>query len=637
MCGLVGVYSANGAAPPTAALAPALEHSAHRGPDAEGVFGDEWVALGHRRLAILDLDARSTQPFFSEDGRHVLVYNGEIYNYLELREELVQQGVSFRTTSDTEVLLQLLIRDGVDCLKRLQGAFAFAWWRRDARRLVLARDRFGEKPLQYCWREGRLAFASEFRALFRLPGVDFAVDPAGLFQFLHFHYINEPTTAARDVRKLPPGASLEIGDGLDAPRITQWASWDDFDLSFSTHDEVIEAVRARLSVAIRQMCRSDIPIAVALSAGVDSGAVAALAAREHGPENLLAVSVGFEGRPAFDERADAEALARRLGVEFESVEVSVSTIAEDYPAVLEKVDDLLGELAVYGYYSVARASAERGRRVLLSGVGGDELFWGYDNLDAAVSRQRAVDAGWRPDDSLRARLSRTGRTLHRQLNPTVKWRAEDWTPPPGYSSFMENAAAVHTVQSALPSLLRRDADRAALDHVFAGHDRWRAGEERPHEAVLRNLIETWFVGNSLSLSDRVGMASSVETRLPLLDVGLAEIVFSARRSLEDYSIGRKHWLRRACADILPESVLHRRKTGFTFPYHTLVGDVVDRWRDRLLDGPLTDIFDRDKLARLKGPLDFHRKFLMFKLISASLWCERAADAASPSEGRSSLT
>lgn len=436
--------------------------------------------------------------------------------------------------------------------------------------------------------------------------------------------MNEPNTAAAGVFKLPKGAYLEIEKDAAAPSIKHWASWDDYNETYRSHDEVIEAVRERVRVSVRQMCRTDVPFAVALSAGVDSSAIAALAAQESDSSNLLAVSVGFTGRPKHDERREASMLAAELKLPYEEVEIDLADYSAEFPQFVSAVDDLLAELAIFGHYSVAKAAKDHGRKVLLSGLGGDELFWGYTRLAAAVRRQLEAENGQTSLKKLRANLGRTFTNVIGDYVPSTKWRKGDWTPPPGYSSYMEDHGAVFTVSQSLPKLIRKDIDLRDMSGAYAGHLEWSGGYANPHVSVIRNFIDTWFAGNSLSLSDRVGMASGVETRLPLLDIQLAKIAFSARETLADYEHGPKYWLRQACKGLLPERVITRKKSGFSVSYHELVDTVVRRWGDAVLDGPLTTVFDRNKLARLlkhRDSLAFNRKFMLYKLVTAHYWAE----------------
>jgi asparagine synthase (glutamine-hydrolysing) len=368
MCGIAGILlkRREGGDDEERRVGSALARMRHRGPDDEGMCRSSGAVLGHRRLSILDLTPAGHQPMQSGDGRLHCSFNGEIYNYLELRAELVARGRTFHTGTDTEVLLAAFTEWGVEAIPRFRGQFAIALWDAARRRLVLARDRVGEKPLHY-WRDGeRVAFASEIKALLELLPSRPPLSPDSINAYLHYQYVIEPETPLAGVRKLPAGSVLEIFDEQwnEEPR-RYWR----LDAVPAIDGDPVDRMRAALHEAVALTLRSDAAVGVALSGGLDSGLIAAMAARER--HDLTAFTVGYPGQRDFDERHTARALAESLGMPWFSAELPTSDFAAGFPRLVELLDEPIADVAAYGHYSVSRLAAEHGVKVLLTGIGGD--------------------------------------------------------------------------------------------------------------------------------------------------------------------------------------------------------------------------------------------------------------------------
>src|SRR5919109_751139 len=367
MCGICGIASARGTVDPgrLAAMSATL---VHRGPDSDGVHVEGGIGLAARRLAIIDLET-GDQPIANEDGRIVVEQNGELYNYRELRLELERSGHRFSTSGDTEVLVHLYEEHGERFAERLRGMFAVALWDTGRRRLVLARDRYGIKPLYYREALGELVFASELRALPRGE-----IDLGALEAFLAFNSIPAPLTIFRDVRKLPPGHVLVWEDGRsELTRFARPAPVAASDVRQDEEAELVEELRARLRDSVRAHLVSDVPVGVLLSGGVDSALLAALAAQESG-EPLRTFSIGFEER-TFDELADARRVAQRYGTQHREL-VLRPDAALLLPALADAFDEPFADSSALPTYLVSELAA-RHVKVALSGEGGDELFGGY--------------------------------------------------------------------------------------------------------------------------------------------------------------------------------------------------------------------------------------------------------------------
>jgi asparagine synthase (glutamine-hydrolysing) len=561
MCGILGF---TGFADDTAALAVAgrmVEALGHRGPDGSGVWttaaaGGRRLTLGHTRLAIIDLSDAAAQPFhWSEGGESLtVVFNGEIYNYLELRDELAAAGYAFQTTSDTEVLLAAYAAWGADCLARFRGMYAFAIWDRRREVLFMARDPFGKKPLLY-FRSGEdLVFASELVALAAHPGFRPDIDPAALAQYLLFKYVPGDGSLVAGVRELPPGHMATWSAGrldirrhyappLAEPDPARQLPWD---------AETIAAFRSELADAVRLRMRSDVPLGAFLSGGLDSSAIVALMA-EQSDQPVRTFSVGFR-EEAFSELWAARLVAEAFGAEHHELELEPADFLDNFERVTRHRGAPLSEMADIPVYLVSRLAAEH-VKVVLSGEGSDELLAGYPKHwgDLTVARfQRATPAALDP-----AMLR--GSTLlgyrGRRLQVMMRAAAE--------RNFLDRQAAWFGLM-----------DRAAARRLCPGLPWTETGfawdddpgpQTDPLQRALRFDKTVWLPGTLLARGDRLTMAASIEGRMPFMDTRLC--AFAARLPREAYLAGRtgKQILRRSMAETLPRAILERPKAGFRVP------------------------------------------------------------------------
>lgn len=562
----------------------------HRGPDSEGAFESAHAMLAMRRLSIIDL-AGGSQPLFNETRDIAIVCNGEIYNHHALREELKARGHHFATLSDVETIVHAYEEWGIECLPRLHGMFAFALWDGPRSRLVLARDRMGEKPLYlHTDSQGRLWFSSEMRSLFAaMPRC--RITPEAFNLYLAFQYLPEPETPVDGVRVLPAGHVLVLEPGR--PQAEPRAFWDPAQARHAPV-EPVESVERALDEACRLMGTADVPVAIALSGGIDSSLVAALTAR-HFPRQLHAFTIGYSGRPPTDERGFAGVLAKSLGIGFTEVELDATEVIARFPEMVAAMDTPIGDIAAFGYYEVSRASRQAGFPVLLSGLGGDELFWGYDWVREAVGRNEALVAGrggsrpWWRFGATPAEPEFFG--VHRDLRNGDKWSRE----------------------------LLPEAARAQLGPGF-----WLAGNSLDpslpmHLAVCNLLNRTWLRSNCLALADRMSMAHSVEMRLPLLDVSLVDHVTGMRNAgLRDWEHPHKWLLIEALRDALPADVLARKKQGFTPPIHDWMRGIVDCYYPLLAEGSLAGqgLLAGQRLREGLGGVDLP---FLYKLVLLECW------------------
>lgn len=608
----------------------------HRGPDSAGSYRDGPVALAVRRLSIIDL-AGGAQPLFSEDKALALVINGEIYNYVELRAELEARGHVFRTGSDCEVILHLYEESGAGCLARLRGMFAFALHDKKRGEVFLARDRMGEKPLYYSLSGGEVVFASEMKALLSyLRPRGLQVDPGAINMYLHYQYVPEPCTCVKGVLKLPAAhfARIRISD-LSFSLEKYW----DIEDAPPVKGDPAALIRESFEELGKYIIRADVPVGIALSGGMDSSAIACAAAR-HSRGGLTAFTVGYPGSPDCDERGKAEALARSLGMEFRGAELSRGALEAAFPDLVKAMDDPIADIAAYGYYAVSRLARASGVPVLLFGFGGDELFWGYRWARESLkwntlksSLRNGEKLGSLPLGEISRVLSRSGkRSFFKHPVATLSALASDFSElrgkyegNPDRLILWDENPDFRAAFGLKAGLFTEDFSAAVSDEELYGPFTTPDWEQLPIK-TCRFLFDPWNVSNAVPLGDRLGMAASVESRLPFLDHKFVELVIGLRKSYpEDHKLGSKGWFRQAMAGLLPAEVLSRRKAGFTPPREEWLSALVERYRGDCLDGALVSlgIANRENLQKALFPADGGggRLFFAYKLILLDMWLD----------------
>jgi len=535
------------------------------------------------------------------DGRFVVTYNGEIYNYVELRAELETTGERFASSSDTEVLLAAYKVWGRECVSRFRGMFALALWDSQEKTLFLARDRCGEKPLFYHRDGDCFTFASELKGLLPLLTNRPPLDPAVVDMYLHYQYVPEPYTLLKGIQKLPAGHTLLLSPGnWNAEPVRYWSVEEAPDISGLPNDNggILQCIRESLEEAVKLTLRSDVPVGVALSGGIDSGAIAALA-QKHCSEPMHAFSVGYPGRPPYDEREQARRLAEKLGVIVHEVELPVDHFVEFFPRLVHIMDEPIADPAAFGHYSVPKAAADMGIKVLLTGIGGDELFWGYPWVSrAAVVNDKIAGTPVLASVAPLLASANVQRLLRKTTNsPRAPAALRYWAgllcemgdsyTPKGQLRFYTAAPDFNDARRIKDSVYGPAMQALAADNPFRPTDIGPRSRTQIPAAVIRLLFDTWLVSNSLSLGDRVSMAVGVEARLPFLDFRLIELVMALRRRNPDHGLGQKAWLRAALKGVLPDEVLTRPKAGFQPPVWEWLSGVVARYGNSLYDGSLT--------------------------------------------------
>ncbi len=528
---------------------------AHRGPDDEGFYEDDDVGLAARRLKIIDL-VGGHQPLTNEDRSCWLVFNGEIYNFLDLRHRLESKGHRFSSKTDGETILHLYEEEGDDCLGHLEGMFAFALWDRPRRRLLLARDHLGIKPLYYRLDGGGLAFASELKALLLDPACPREVDLEALALYLTFLYIPSPVTIFRGIRKLPPGHALVFEEG----RATVRAYWD---LSFprarlGDRREAAAQVLAALKDSVRRHLIADVPLGVFLSSGMDSSTVVALM-RDVTAGPIKTLTLDFE-ESSFSEAAAARVVAQAFGTEHREFVVRPD-VAELLPRLVWHLDEPLGDSSLIVTYLVSEL-ARREVTVALSGIGGDELFFGYPRyVGAKLARyyQTLPMALRRAMGGLARRIPDSGRSdnpsgrIRRFLEAGPLPQAERYL---SWVSFLAPEVVAELLQGGAPAI---DARALHLAHLNRCHAADLSDE------LLYLDLKTYLPDDLLMLGDKMSMASSLELRVPFCDRRLVEGVARLAPTVRASGLRLKPLLREIMAPLLPSQVLRRPKRGFSVP------------------------------------------------------------------------
>ncbi len=557
MCGICGRLSLRGPVD-RELLLRMNETLAHRGPDSSGLFLEGPVGLAMQRLAIIDL-VGGDQPLANESGTVTVIQNGEIYNHQELHRELEERGHRFRSASDTEVLVHLYEEAGPQFVRRLRGMFALALWDQPRRRLVLARDAFGIKPLFYRADGDGISFASELKALLADPSCPRALDLDALEAYLATNAVPAPLTIFRGIRKLPPGHLLVVENGdlrverYVRPRVTPAAQ-----VRREDPEQLAVELREKLRDSVRAHLVSDVPVGVMLSGGIDSSAIVALAAEEYGGR-LKTFSIGFSER-SFDERHLARQVAARFDTDHHELVVEADAAAL-IPELVEAYDEPFADSSAVPTYFVSRLAAEH-VKVALSGEGGDELFGGYYTY---VADALAARVSW---------LARLARPLVERLPASTAKASFDF-------KAKRFVRAAH-----LPALARHqgwreifsDAERATVllpDRRAAHHPlHWieqRYAETAAAQPIARFQdvdIGSYLADDLLTKTDRASMAHSLEVRVPFCDLALAEFALSLPDELRVHRLAKKRLLRRAVAPLLPPDILAARKQGFSIPLAT---------------------------------------------------------------------
>jgi asparagine synthase (glutamine-hydrolysing) len=627
MCGIAGkLYFDRERAVDPALLTRMHQVLAHRGPDDSGIYHDGPVGLAHRRLAIIDLSPGGHQPMASADGRVWIVFNGEIYNFLELRAELERQGVRFRSRSDTEVILALYDRDGVDFVRALRGMFALALWDGRTRRLVLARDRAGKKPLLYYADAERFVFGSEAKALLEDPEVPVAMDPVAIHHYLTFGYVPAPRSAFRDISKVPPAHYLVVDNGV----VRTERYWE---LSYepkrvASEAALCEELREQLLDAVRVRLISDVPLGAFLSGGIDSSAVVAMMSRLSS-KPVKTFSIGFED-DEFNELPHARLVAQRFGTDHHEFIVKPDAL-EVLPELVWHYNEPYADSSAIPTYYLAKLARQH-VTVALNGDAGDENFAGYDRylgMQLAGHYDRLPRAARAAIQAGVAALPARGG--HRGLVRRAKRFVAAMARPAGerygsWISFFSNEDKTTLYTDGFADAVRGLDAFGWLERAAA-----RVPASDPLDRTLGMDVATYLADDLLVKVDIASMAHALEARSPMVDHRFMEFAAALPASMKLRGRTKKYLLKAALRGILPDAIIDRPKMGFGVP-------IADWLRRELRDLAHETLLSSRAQARglfrpaeVRGLLAAHadprtpRHFQLWNLLALELWFQRFLD------------
>ncbi|HWW19819.1 MAG TPA: asparagine synthase (glutamine-hydrolyzing) [Steroidobacteraceae bacterium] len=621
MCGIAGIVALAGAAPDSATIQAMCDAIRHRGPDDAGYFVEGPVALGMRRLAIIDL-VTGHQPIFNEDRTACIVFNGEIYNYRELRDQLIAAGHRFATHSDTEVIIHLWEQYGTEFAERLNGMFAVAIWDLRARKLLLARDHVGIKPLYYARGSDSFVFGSEVKALLACGRVGSTLEIDALGQFLAWEYVPGTRTMMKEIRRLGAGQMLELDlatGKLSFARFWRVPQPVQASARARSPKEWADELDATIAAAVRRQMIADVPLGAFLSGGVDSSLVV------HAMGSAHSFSIGFED-PSYDETQWSKRVAEHLGVNHE-IEIIQPQVRELFELLMQGMDDPIGDFSIFPTYLVSRL-ARRQVTVALSGDGGDELFGGYDTYDAQ-QRSRL----WRKLPLfLRSGLIEP---LTQALPPSAAKKglvnkAKRFVEGAALDERLGHArwrlfAADSLIKGLLTPMARAEMHTPIGDHILALHD--EAGMLDERDKALYVDLRSYLVDNCLIKVDRMSMLCSLEVRVPLLDREVVDLAFRMPSNLKYRAGETKILLKQVAARHVPRECVYRSKQGFSIPiknwlkeqFRPLLNEYLDR-RRVAREG----IFNPETIERLRAEHDANianHSHLLWGLLMFSKWRE----------------
>ena len=626
MCGIIGIINSDRGKPAEEATARAMAAAIiHRGPDDEGFYFRRNVALGMRRLSIIDL-ATGHQPISNEDGTVWVVFNGEIYNYPELRRMLIEKGHTLRTHSDTEVIVHLYEDYGDDLIQHLNGMFAFALWDEKRERLLIARDRMGEKPLYFTQLPDKtFIFGSELKAVVAHPGVGRRVNHLALRKYLQYEFVPSPHTMIEGVHKLPPAHRLVLENGsLRTDRYWK-LSYEGERISMSD-DEAAEELTRRLRESVRMRLISDVPLGVLLSGGIDSSTVAALAC-ETARDRVKTFSIAFEEK-SFDESSYARLVANHLGTQHFEKRFTEKEMLDIVPEIPRLLDEPLGDASLIPTFLVSQFTREH-VTVALGGDGGDELLAGYPTYVAhrfagyyrsipKIIRERLIEP-------VVARLPVSTDNL--SFDFKAKRFVQGAALPLGtrHTVWMGSYDSEHQRALLAPEIINQCPDDAVFDEISPYDKMTGPGIADPVELMMTLDAVHYLSECVLFKVDRASMAASLETRAPFLDHTLVEFLSRIPLNQKLRGLNGKFILKRAMRDKLPPSVIKRPKKGFGMPVAKWIkGDLRQLVRDTLSPRRLKDrgLFNPEYVIKMldeheKNQAD-HRK-LIWTLLMFELW------------------
>jgi asparagine synthase (glutamine-hydrolysing) len=628
MCGIYGYISSRGKIEPE--ILRNMGHAlAHRGPDDEGEISDVSdglaISLGHKRLSIIDLSPMAKQPMANEDETIWITFNGEIYNFKEIRKELEGKGHRFRSKSDSEVVVHLYEETGTQCLQRLNGMFAFALWDRTKQLLFLARDRLGKKPLHYCVRDDGIIFASEIKALLKHPGVARELNLHSLSKYLTYEYVPAPDTIFKSIKKVEPGHYLVYRNGEASTHRYWHIPLDDYPVSDKTEAQCVEHLRDILNRAVNARLVADVPVGLFVSGGIDSALVAAFAAKTG--RRLDCFTIGFD-EASFDESRYALQVSQALGIKQHIKVFKVPEMLQAVQRLPDILDEPLADPSILPMYLLSQFASEK-TKVVLSGDGGDELFAGYQTYQAhkLVTYYDVLPAALKR--ALMAMVSHLP-VSHRYLS--MDFKLKQFLKGVGISSeirFFSWRGAFSPAEKTdllTPEVAHELSDHNCYEDIFRYIK--ESGLTKELERILYLSMKLYLQDNNLVTVDRASMANGLEVRCPLLDNELVEFVCRLPMEYKLAGLKTKYLLKKAAEGLVPAAVIHRQKKGFGVPLSKwLTGELKEFMLDYLSEESIRNqgIFNYSYIRRIIEEHLMRKKDnreMLWTLLVFQTWYER---------------
>jgi asparagine synthase (glutamine-hydrolysing) len=618
MCGICGIFDFKGNPIDREIVRQMKSAIVHRGPDGEGEFFDKEVGLGHRRLSIIDVDGGS-QPIGNEDNSIQVVFNGEIYNFIELREELQKYGHQFRTHSDTEVIVHAYEQWGIQCVKRFNGMFAFALWDSNKRELFLARDHLGIKPLYYITLGNQLLFASEIKALLQHKSCPRVVDMDALAELFTFRYVPSPKTLFKNIMKLPPAHTLVVSrSGI---RIERFWDWEPSERKAYKEVDLIEEYQDLLEDAVKLQLRSDVPLGLFLSSGVDSGMLLAIMSK-HTSKAVQTFTIGFEDGEKTNEVEGAKDLAQMFGADHYHQILGPSDYIDYYERYMWDLEEPVGNETAAAFYFVAKLTSQH-VKVALTGQGADEPWAGYDRHKGAKLSGMYSQLPSIITNNFASLISMVPGRMERLKRGVVSLSEPDTlTRFAKIYSFFSAEMKGHLYTGALKQTFEGD-------HYDTRHALSRLQNNVKHLDPLTQMLYIDTRANLpddlLMVGDKTSMANSLEARVPFLDYRLVQFVESLPPALKLNGINGKYLHKKAAEKWLPKEIVHRKKKGFANPIENWfrVG-MKDYVEECLLssDSAMGRYFNQDYIRKIleldrSGKEQYRRQ--IYLLVSLELW------------------
>ncbi|ESS72453.1 asparagine synthetase [Methyloglobulus morosus KoM1] len=618
MCGICGIFDFKGNSIDQAIVQQMKSAILHRGPDGEGEFFDKEVGLGHRRLSIIDVGGGG-QPIGNEDGSIQVVFNGEIYNFIELREELQKYGHQFRTHSDTEVIVHAYEQWGIQCVKRFNGMFAFALWDGNKRELFLARDHLGIKPLYYVILGSQLLFASEIKSLLQHKNCPREVDIDALAELFSFRYVPSPKTLFKNIMKLPPAHTLVVSQA--GIRIERFWEWGPTERKTYKEADLIEEYQDLLEDAVRLQLRSDVPLGLFLSSGVDSGMLLAIMSK-HTSKAVQTFTIGFEDGEKTNEVEDAKILAQMFGADHYHQILGPSDYLNYYERYMWDLEEPVGNETAAAFYFVAKLTSQH-VKVALTGQGADEPWAGYDrHKGAKLSGLYSQLPGLVTNNLASLIISMPGR-MERLKRGVVSLAEPD---------MLTRLTKIYSFFSAdMKGHLYTGALKQAFDNDYYGtrHALSRLQNDVKHLDPLTQILYLDTRANLpddlLMVGDKTSMANSLEARVPFLDYRLVQFIESLPPNLKLKGFNGKYLHKKSAEKWLPKEIVHRKKKGFANPIENWFRVGMKSYVEECLlssDSAMARYFDQGYIRKIleldrSGKEQYRRQ--IYLLVSLELW------------------